>query len=61
MPGMWSLVSAELRLDVRSEGGANGGEGGAMPMPNYPGINRIVALAVLSLVAKVLNEGPQTT
>ena len=32
-----------------------------MPMPNYPGINRIVALAVLSLVAKVLNEGPQTT
>ena len=32
-----------------------------MPMPNYQGINRIVALAVLSLVAKVLNEGPQTT
>ena len=30
-------------------------------MPNYPGIHRIVALAVLSPVETGLNEGPQTT
>ena len=64
MPGMWSLASAELRLDVRSEGGgelSTGRDGGDTLVPNYPGINRIVPLAVLSLVATGLNEGPQTT